>query len=57
MTMFFEWVAAGAAFGIKAFSALCVFGMICAACFGVFSALTYVAKGGEPDAGKKRRPY
>lgn len=55
--MFFEWVAAGAAFGIKAFSALCVFGMICAACFGVFSALTYVAKGGEPDAGKKRRPY
>lgn len=33
--MFYEWVAEGAAFGIKAFFAVAVFAMICAAVLGI----------------------
>jgi hypothetical protein len=54
---FADWVTEGSAFGVKAFFALFVFGMFCAACLGIVSLLTYALKGGEPDGEKKRRPY
>jgi hypothetical protein len=55
---FYEWVAEGAAFGIKAFFALFVFGLFCAAALGVLSLLNYAAKGGRADVREeKRRPY
>lgn len=55
--VFSDWVAAGAAFGVKAFFAIFVFAFICAACIGVLSLLTYALKGGESDGEKKHRPY
>jgi hypothetical protein len=58
MTMFYEWVAEGAAFGIKAFSALFVFALICAACLGIWGLLSYAVKGGAADdREEKHRPY
>lgn len=44
---FAEWVSAGAAFGIKAFFAVVVFLLCCAAVFGVVAALASVIGGRE----------
>jgi len=55
--MFYEWVTEGAAFGVKAFFGIVVFGLFCAACFGVLMLLGNAVKGGEPDGEKKRRSY
>lgn len=56
--VFSDWVAEGAAFGIKAFSALFVFGLFCAAAFGVLSLMSYAVKGGKADEREeRRRPY
>ena len=45
---FADWVAEGAAFGIKAFSAVVVFAIICAACAGVLAIIGRVY-GGDTD--------
>jgi hypothetical protein len=45
---FAEWVAAGAAFGIKAFFAVFVFALCCATVLGVLTALAGVF-GGRDD--------
>ena len=54
--MFYEWVAAGAAFGIKAFFAVAVFVAFSAAIFGLCGLLASVVKGAEDDK-TKHRPY
>lgn len=46
---FAEWVAAGAEFGIKAFSAVFVFALCCAAVLGVLTAIGSVLGGREDD--------
>jgi hypothetical protein len=54
--VFAEWVTAGAAFGIKAFFAVAVFGMFCVAIIGMIGLLSSVIKGAEDDK-PKNRPY
>jgi hypothetical protein len=54
--MFAEWVTAGAAFGIKAFFAVAVFIVFCAAIIGMIGLLSSVVKGEEDDE-TKHRPY
>lgn len=51
--MFYEWVSDGAAFGIKAFVALVVFALLCAAIYGLIVVGGYVV-GGERDRGEDR---
>lgn len=51
--MFYEWVSDGAAFGIKAFVALVVFALLCAAIYGLMVVGGYVV-GGERDRGEDR---
>jgi hypothetical protein len=46
---FAEWVAAGAAVGIKAFFAVFVFALCCATVLGVLTALAGVFGGREED--------
>ena len=46
---FAEWVAAGAAFGIKAFFAVLVFLLCCATVLGVVTALAGLFGGREED--------
>lgn len=56
---FYEWVAEGAAFGVKAFCAVFTFAAICAAVWGLMS-LGAKALGGGGDNGReeqKRRTY
>lgn len=53
--MFSEWVTAGAAFGISAFSALFVFGCMCAAVFGLL-VIGGKLMGGADDDRKAKRP-
>lgn len=45
--MFYEWVAAGAAFGFKAFFAVVVFLLCFAAVYGIITALSSVIGGRE----------
>lgn len=54
---FADWVTVGAAGGVKAFFGLFVFGLFCAACFGVLMLLGNAVKGENANAEKKRRPY
>lgn len=39
-----EWILAGCAFGIKAFTAVCVFGVLCVALIGLLGLLVGIAK-------------
>lgn len=47
-----DWVTEGAAFGVKAFSALFVFALICAACYGALMVMTALLKGGDQREGQ-----
>ena len=51
--MFYEWVTAGAAFGISAFFALFVFMLLCAAVVGFIVIVSGVFGGGESDTHKR----
>jgi hypothetical protein len=44
---FYEWVAQGAAFGIKAFFAVFVFALVCLAVLGLLSLIASVFGGGK----------
>ena len=50
---FAEWVAAGAAFGIKAFFAVVVFLLCCATVLGVLTALAGLFGGREDDLDRR----
>ena len=51
---FYEWVAEGAAFGVKAFVALAVFALICAALYALLLLGFSVIEGSEDrDEGKR----
>lgn len=52
--MFSEWVTAGAAFGIEAFTALFVFLVLCAAVLGLLVMFGSVMGGGNDDRKTKR---
>jgi len=45
--MFYEWVSAGVAFGIKAFFAVTVFLLLCCTVLGVLAALARIFGGDE----------
>jgi len=53
---FYEWVAEGAAFGVKAFCAVAVFALICAALYALLLLGISAIEGSERDAKGKRRP-
>ena len=53
---FYEWVAEGAAFGVKAFCAVAVFALICAALYALLLLGFSAIEGSEHDAKGKRRP-
>lgn len=40
-----DWIIAGMVIGIKAFTAVCVFGALCAALIGLLGLLAVIAKG------------
>ena len=50
---FAEWVAAGAAFGIKAFFAVTVFLLCCATVLGILTAIASVFGGREDDMDRR----
>jgi hypothetical protein len=50
---FAEWVAAGAAFGIKAFFAVFVFALCCATVLGILTAIASVFGGREDDMDRR----
>ncbi len=54
---FYEWVAEGAAFGVKAFCAVAVFALICAALYALLLLGFSAIEGSERNAKGKRRPY
>lgn len=54
---FYEWVAEGAAFGVKAFVALAVFALICAALYALLLLGFSAIEGSDRDGKGKRRTY
>lgn len=50
--VFSDWVAAGAAFGVKAFFAIFVFAFICAAIVGMVALGTWAAGGKDKRRGR-----
>ena len=56
MTMMNDWILAGCAFGIKAFSAVMVFGVLCVALIGVLGLIASIIKfTGDENDGIHRR--
>jgi hypothetical protein len=47
--MIVEWIAAGAAFGIKAFFAVFIFLLCCLIVLGLMAIVSYAMRGGEDD--------
>lgn len=47
--MFYEWVSAGAIFGIQAFCALTAFALCCCAVIGLLAVLVSIVRGGKRD--------
>ena len=51
--MFYEWVTAGAIFGIEAFSAICTFFLCVAALYSICAVMFAVARAVSGEGGNK----